>query len=65
MESSDLEPIKVIFREKRIKHGVDYSFAFKYGRLHVLCHRIFRSEVEAELKKAGFVLIDWHIFRDV
>lgn len=32
--------------EQRIKLGVDYTYTYKYGELHILCHAVYRETIE-------------------
>lgn len=46
----------------RIKKGVDYALAFKYGDLHVLCQELYEDTVREVLKRHGIGIKSMHTF---
>lgn len=46
----------------RIKKGVDYALAFKYGELHVLCQELYEDTVRKVLNHHGVGIKSMHTF---
>lgn len=46
----------------RIKKGVDYALAFKYGELHVLCQELYEDTVREVLNRHGIDIKSMHKF---
>jgi len=46
----------------RIKKGVDYALAFKYGDLHVLCQELYEDTVRDVLTRHGIAIKSMHKF---
>jgi len=49
---STIDQWKLELREEyRIKDGVDYATAFKYGKLRIYCHEVYKERIEEEAVK--------------
>lgn len=58
----DLDELKSLLREIRIKHGVDYSILHKYGQTRVMCAKVWVESIKEVAAKLNIAINEWFTF---
>lgn len=55
---------EVLREQHRIKRGVDYAVAHKYGELRVYCNELFRDTIVETARERGMTITSVETWRD-
>lgn len=55
---------EMLREEHRLKRGVDYAVAHKFGEVRIYCNELFRDTIVATAHERGITITSIEIWRD-
>lgn len=53
---------RILREEHRIKDGVDYALAYKYGKTRIICCDVYKDTIAEVFGALGLTIDDWAIW---